>query len=401
MEALEAGLDGTPLVLVQGPPGTGKTRTILNLLSVVMHAAKLGSLELIRTTASSKSAEVTDEARRRLWELQSPWLFNRPNPRDLVAPVEDGTSANCFGLDTIERVHTVGRRMGPKAHVLVCAPSNSALDEIVLRIVRHGLMDKDGKNFAPNIVRAGVNVHHSVECVSLDTLVTQRLGTASHNKAATRVERDRASLAILEEASIVFSTLSFAGAGIFYRMSRRFDVVVIDEAAQAVEPSILIPLVMGCEQVFLIGDPVQLPATVISTRATEHQYDKSMFKRLQVAGYPVQVLNVQYRMHPQISQFPGKEFYQGRLTDGQTVVGETKRPYHAFGVFGPLAFFDVVGVEKVPHGSASIVNEEEAQFVLHLYRELVSAGPELRHTASVAVISPYKAQVKLLRNLFR
>eukprot|EP00955_Chlamydomonas_euryale_P010003 107396-Chlamydomonas_euryale.AAC.2 len=37
MDALKAGLDGTPVVLIQGPPGTGKTRTILNLLSVVMH----------------------------------------------------------------------------------------------------------------------------------------------------------------------------------------------------------------------------------------------------------------------------------------------------------------------------------------------------------------------------
>jgi senataxin len=39
MDALKAGLDGTPVVLIQGPPGTGKTRTILNLLSVVMYSA--------------------------------------------------------------------------------------------------------------------------------------------------------------------------------------------------------------------------------------------------------------------------------------------------------------------------------------------------------------------------
>ncbi len=51
MEALRAGLDGTPLVLIQGPPGTGKTRTILNLLSVVMHSAQKGSLELMRVRA--------------------------------------------------------------------------------------------------------------------------------------------------------------------------------------------------------------------------------------------------------------------------------------------------------------------------------------------------------------
>jgi hypothetical protein len=70
-------------------------------------------------------------------------------------------------------------------------------------------------------------------------------------------------------------------------------------------------------QVYLVGDPVQLPATVISSTALEQGYDVSMFKRLQASGYPVNVLDVQYRMHPAISLFPSQEFYQGRLKDGE------------------------------------------------------------------------------------
>ncbi len=62
-------------------------------------------------------------------------------------------------------------------------------------------------------------------------------------------ERDRLRIAVLDESSIVCSTLSFAGSPMFYRMARKFDVVIIDEAAQAVEPSLLVPLVMGCKQV--------------------------------------------------------------------------------------------------------------------------------------------------------
>lgn len=54
---------------------------------------------------------------------------------------------------------------------------------------------------------------------------------------------------VLEDAAIVCSTLSFSGSGAFGRMARPFDVVIIDEAAQAVEPSILIPLTAGCKQV--------------------------------------------------------------------------------------------------------------------------------------------------------
>lgn len=60
-------------------------------------------------------------------------------------------------------------------------------------------------------------------------------------------------LALLEEAHIVCSTLSFSGSAIFSKMSRKFDVVVIDEAAQAVEPAILVPLVQGVKQVGLLG----------------------------------------------------------------------------------------------------------------------------------------------------
>ena len=72
----------------------------------------------------------------------------------------------------------------------------------------------------------------------------------------SRVARDRARAEVLEEADIVCSTLSFSGSGIFSKMSRGFDVVVIDEAAQAVEPSTLVPLVAGVKQV---EPPVSLP----------------------------------------------------------------------------------------------------------------------------------------------
>ena len=61
------------------------------------------------------------------------------------------------------------------------------------------------------------------------------------------------------------TTLSFSGSSAFTRLTRKFDVVVVDEAAQAVEPSTLVPLAHGgAKQVYLVGDPVQLPATVMS-----------------------------------------------------------------------------------------------------------------------------------------
>eukprot|EP00775_Hariotina_reticulata_P010999 gene10999-11153_t len=376
MGALRAGLDGTPLVLIQGPPGTGKTRTILNLLSVVMHSAAKGSLDLVAkqarpaaagTSSAVPAAAATDaeSERQRLWRLQSPWMFGNPTPLDLCGPTAD-----------------------------------TALDEVVLRVLLHGLLDGTGARYDPSIVRIGVNVHHSVKQVALESLVDAKLGVTDRSQVSG-LQRDRAKLAILQEAVIVASTLSFAGSAVFQRLSKHFDVVIVDEAAQAVEPSVMVPLVMGCKQVYLVGDPVQLPATVISSTALEQGYDVSMFKRLQTGGYPVNVLDVQYRMHPAISAFPSQEFYQGRLKDGEGVLEQTSRPWHSHGCFGPFALFDLHGKEDIPEGSASIVNRAEAEFVLCLYRHMLSNVGELREgTASVAVISPYKAQVSLLRKLF-
>jgi senataxin len=98
----------------------------------------------------------------------------------------------------------------------------------------------------------------------------ERSAVSAGPRASAGMERDRMRIAILDEASIVCSTLSFSGAGVFMRMNRGFDVVVIDEAAQAVEPSTLVPLAHGCRQVFLVGDPLQLPATVLSTEAVAY-----------------------------------------------------------------------------------------------------------------------------------
>jgi superfamily I DNA and/or RNA helicase len=81
--------------------------------------------------------------------------------------------------------------------------------------------------------------------------------------------------------------------------------------------------------VYLVGDPIQLPATVISKRAVSFGYDVSLFKRLQQAGYPVQVLDTQYRMHPSICRFPSNQFYDGGVKTGEGVEAQTQRPWHA------------------------------------------------------------------------
>ncbi|KAK3012179.1 hypothetical protein RJ639_010874 [Escallonia herrerae] len=397
-EYIESNHNVSQLEAIDGPPGTGKTQTILGILSAVLHATPG------RIQSKGKSSEIK----------RGPELPGQAN--NLVRIVIQRESAP---LSWEKKPEVVNSSRKYRLRVLVCAPSNSALDEIVLRLLNTGIRDENDRAYNPKIVRIGLKPHHSVQSVSMDYLVEQKLagmdfqtGDKQKQGAAGR-DRDSVRASIMDEAVIVFSTLSFSGSALFSKVNRTFDVVIIDEAAQAVdiviysteslsqkvEPATLVPLANGCKQV---GDPVQLPATVISSVAEKFGYGMSLFKRFQRAGYPVHMLKTQYRMHPEIRSFPSREFYAEALEDGPDVKDNTKRSWHKYRCFGPFCFFDLhEGRESQPSGSGSWENVDEVDFVLLMYQKLMSGHPELKSSSRLAIISPYRHQVKLLRDRFR
>uniref|UniRef100_A0A803LMN9 Helicase MAGATAMA 3 n=1 Tax=Chenopodium quinoa TaxID=63459 RepID=A0A803LMN9_CHEQI len=387
LEAIRAGLSRKPFVLIQGPPGTGKTQTILGLLNAILHSvpARMNAKDKLRDM--KRGPELPMEEKCNHWRLASPWI-SKVNPRDEIMPVDgDDGFFPTTGNELKPEVVNSSRKY--RVRVLVCAPSNSALDEIVLRVLNTGVRDENDRAYNPKIVRIGLKAHHSVQAVSMDYLVEQKLaGLEGHldrqKQGAPGSDRDSIRASILDEAVIVFSTLSFSGSTIFSKLNRGFDIVIIDEAAQAV------------------GDPVQLPATVISTVAQNLGYGMSLFKRFQKAGYPVLMLKTQYRMHPEIRSFPSQEFYDNALEDGADIEEQTKRVWHDYRCFRPFCFFDVKdGSDSQPEGSGSWVNVDEVEFALLLYQKLISKYPELKSSSKLAIISPYSLQVRLFRQRFR
>jgi senataxin len=396
---------------------------VLSLLSAILHASPgsanarfgheldLKKFLLRREDAPRRKADKETVAKNH--RAVSPWMRGCLNPRD--APPEATQklpTETTYSFQRPETPEIVGESASRRTKVLVCAPSNAALDEIVMRIMHSGLLGPDGNAYSPTLVRVGVNAHRGVEKVSMETLVRERVGSddedndertvnVSEKKFERALERDRVKLAILDEASVVCSTLSFSGSGMFARMTKKFDVVVVDEAAQAVEPSTLVPLCYGAKQAFLVGDPKQLPATVLSSAATAKGYTRSLFKRFEECGYPVYLLKTQYRMHPEIRKFPSSAFYGDALTDGPAMRKRATRPWHTNPLFKPFVFFDVNGTERRPDG-ASWANDDEARLVAALVKRLISDYPSLLNEdevsgAGVGVISPYKAQVKVIR----
>ncbi|KAH9752051.1 putative helicase MAGATAMA 3 [Citrus sinensis] len=385
LEAIHEGLLRKAFVLIQGPPGTGKTQTILGLLSAILHAtpARVHSKGGLREI--KRGPELPMHEKYNHWGRASPWLVGA-NPRDNIMPIDgDDGFFPTTGNELKPEVVNSSRRY--RVRVLVCAPSNSALDEIVLRLLNTGIRDENIRSYTPKIVRIGLKAHHSVNSVAIDHLVEQKRDDSAADKqkhGATRKDRDSIRSAILNEAVIVCSTLSFSGSALLSKLNHGFDVVIIDEAAQAV------------------GDPVQLPATVISPVAEHLGYGTSLFKRLQRAGYPVKMLKTQYRMHPEVRSFPSREFYDEALEDGSDVEDYTTRDWHEYRCFGPFSFFDIhEGKESQPAGSGSWINIDEVDFVLLLFHKLISMYPQLKSSSQLAIISPYRHQVKQFQERFK
>ncbi|XP_044474856.1 probable helicase MAGATAMA 3 isoform X2 [Mangifera indica] len=205
------------------------------------------------------------------------------------------------------------------------------------------------------------------------------------------------------EAEIVFTTVSSSGRKLFSRLTHGFDMVVIDEAAQASEVGVLPPLALGAARCVLVGDPQQLPATVISKAAGTLLYSRSLFERFQQAGCPTMLLSVQYRMHPNIRDFPSRHFYQGRLTDSESVANLPDEVYYKDPLLRPYVFYDVIhGKESHRGGSVSYQNIDEAKFGFCLYEHLQKTLKSLGlGKVSIGIITPYKLQLKCLQHEFR
>jgi hypothetical protein len=251
-------------------------------------------------------------------------------------------------------------------------------------------------------------------------------GSSSSSSGMSRSEARRLLRhSLLDEAQIVFTTTSSAALATLESFveesGRPFSICIIDEAAQAVEPSTLIPLRYGAREVVLVGDPLQLPATILSRKCQRAGYDRSLFARLARGGRRAHMLEVQYRMHPCISSFPSAHFYEGRLRDGDNVLaGSRALPLHSppgEGGLPPLLLLDMasgrmsggrraqVGVEAA---QSSFANEAEADVVvrllrfLHSWRGIDAATGERSVTfrGTVGVITFYRSQLSLLQSRF-
>jgi len=194
----------------------------------------------------------------------------------------------------------------------------------------------------------------------------------------------------MEQIDVVCATCIGCGMGPLDKI--KFPFVVIDEAAQVIEPAVILPLGKGAVQAVLVGDQCQLPATVLSQEAQKGGLDISMFDRLLSMGMEVQFLSEQYRMHPEIASFPSWRFYRGEL---KSAVSDSQRQLPRGFVLNSHVVLLHVEAREQSRGSSKR-NAEEAACAAWLVEQMSKTLGRLRGD-EIGIISPYAAQVADIR----
>ena len=317
--------------------------------------------------------------------------------------------------------------------VLVCAPSNTAVDLLTEKLAERGI----------NVIRMG-NPSRVSDLLLQHTLDARVMAHPSYNKmramrqtaeqyretASERVRnfgfverqqrqqlKDEARMLsqaandlerfitddVLESVQVITSTL--VGASNRNIRHLRFETVFIDEAAQALEPACWIPIAKA-ERVILAGDHHQLPPTVKSEKAARDGLRETLFEKcIKRQPATARMLNVQYRMHEHIMRFSSEQFYNGQLEAHISVRHAGLEAYDAsFAPDLPVEFIDTAGLgflEVTIPESRSTANPEEADLLLKRLAQLLEAydqaGAEHRQRLlTIGVIAPYRAQINCL-----
>ena len=319
---------------------------------------------------------------------------------------------------TTTLVEAIFETLRRESQVLVCAQSNMAVDWISEKLVDRGI----------NVLRIGNPTRVNDKMLSftyerrfeahpdypqlwsirkaIRELRQQRKHADSwHQKMdrlksrATELElRIRSSL--FGEARVIASTLT--GAANRVLEGEKYSTLFIDEAAQALEAACWIAI-RKAGRVILAGDHCQLPPTVKSIMALKGGLGKTLMERI-VENKPetVTLLKMQYRMNEQIMKFSSEWFYNGMVESAPTVSHRGILDYDT-----PMMWIDTAecdGKEEFVGENFGRINRAEAEMTLQTlqqYLEKIGKQRILEESIDVGIISPYRAQVQLLRKELR
>lgn len=282
--------------------------------------------------------------------------------------------------------------------VLVCAPSNTAVDQLTekihktnLKVVRVCAKSREAIDSPVSFLALHNqirNMESNIEMTKLQQLKDETGELSSADEKRYRMLKKAAERELLEAADVICCTCVGAGD---IRLSRiKFNSILIDESMQSTEPECMVPVVLGAKQLILVGDHCQLGPVVMCKKAAKAGLSQSLFERLVVLGIRPFRLEVQYRMHPELSQFPSNFFYEGSLQNG--VCAEERKLKIDFPwpqPDSPMFFLVTQGQEEIAGSGTSYLNRTEASNVEKITTRFLKSGVKAEQ---IGIITPYEGQ---------
>ncbi|XP_067003735.2 uncharacterized protein Setx isoform X2 [Anabrus simplex] len=405
-----------------------KSRLCNQILNPMKHDYLLPSVEPRKQHLVLKEISLNESQKKAV--LQSAAMCLKSSPKIGLIQGPPGTGKSTVIVNIIVQIlygdqnYVKNYRRGSRPRILLCAPSNAAVDELVTRLLSVRQTFPKEERF--RMVRVGrmAAMRHNVREISLQELTKRdmkqarfegetmesveieirnqeakcrsyeislesarkkntdvslylkkiadimkkisQLKNMSLNKAEQQVDKRlerQSQIKILSGADIVATTLGSCSLSLVSEVFGRggegqtkFTCCILDEATQCCEPEGLLPLMLGIEKLILVGDPEQLPATVVSKEAQNYGYGQSLFTRiwnkfLNDPGSPIQFLNVQHRMDPEICLWPSQYFYNNSL-----ITSQSRPAKHV-----PLKPYVVLSEEFTQTSYNEIVNQNEAK----------------------------------------
>ena len=349
---------------------------------------------------------------RSLPRVSFPWL--NPSQQDAIQKVLEAQEVSIIhgppGTGkTTTLVEAIIETLQRETQVLVCAPSNAAVDWISEQLMLRGI----------HVLRVGNPLRMSDEMLDCSYErryaahpdyhelwnIRKALREGAKGEQAHRMRNRETELEIkinadlFEQARVVSCTL----VGSAYRLMERrhFSTLFIDEAAQALEPACWAPI-LKADRVIMGGDHQQLPPTVKSLAAAKSGLDNTLMQKV-VALHPrcVSLLTVQYRMNRDIMAFPSRWFYHGLLQAAPEAADRLATPLDT-----PLTWIDSsqLGGEEHVNRNMSLSNSEEARLVIHTLRDYIEMVSPLKvesERIDFGIITPYRGQARLIRRLLK
>lgn len=379
--------------LIQGPPGTGKTHTLIGIVKQFYRQWLETEAPKILICAPSNGA--IDEVTKRLLAERG-FMKNTRFKRSLRMVRVGNTDQISPAVRKISLDELVETNSQCKAEE-VDKMTMSRMREIENELARYDLKIANLRHTKqlsqiPECEMKIALLFKDLDACRASSEVVKKRQISEASKKQIRIE-------LVKNADVILATLNscqrspldvlFKGD----RSEHTFRCVIVDEASQCCEPELLMPLRYGVSKLVLIGDPMQLPATVISRYAQDYDFGRSLFERFFLffgqysSTSPVVMLTEQYRMHPAICKFPSQKFYDNRL-----ISVKDERNYFSL---HPYTIFDLKYGKENRQDGRSFMNEAEANLVRQI---LLVVLAKLPNNSSIGVITPYKGQKRLITN---